>query len=327
MARMILTVFAVALTACGTPDERTAVDGSGLPSSDRPILFLENVVSTGNENDELFPALSPDETTLYFVRRVPDGIFTIYRSDYRGGVWSTPRIASFSGSWSDQEPAFSSDGDRLFFTSNRPIRGTEPIAGRDVWVVHRTDRGWSEPAHVGLPVSLPAPEAGSDNRFLGLARGPRMDGRGHLCFWADRPDDSFGHTDIYCSRETDSTFSEPENLGSPPNSEHYETGICFGPEHRYILFSRDCTDCDHAPGASDIYISLAEEGGWSEPRNLGTPVNSPAYDFAPVLSPSGRHLLFTSNRNVDGEGTGRQNIWIVDLTAVLSAVELDRNEK
>lgn len=284
------------------------------PSAASPTLLAPGVISTGNESDELFPALSPDSTTLYFVRRAPGGRFTIYVSNYLQGSWTAPRITSFSGTYADQEPSLSPDGQRLFFTSNRPIEGTEPIDGRDVWVVERTSDGWSEPRHVGPPVSWRPPVRGAENRFLGLARGPRVDRDGTLCFWADRPNDSYGHTDFYCSALVDGSFQEPQNLGSPPNSEHYETGLWIRTDRTLMFFSRDCADCDNALGAADLYVSRRSNGSWTEPENLGPAINSPAYDFAPVLSPSGRYLLFTSNRNVDGEGAGRQNIYVVDLS-------------
>lgn len=281
---------------------------------DGPRLFAPGVISTGDASDDLFPTFSPYGERLLFVRRLPGGVFTIYESRWQGGAWTEPVMASFSGRYTDQEPAFSPDGERVFFTSNRPVGEGEPIPGRDVWVVERRGAGWGPARHVGRPVSLPAPVPGSGNRFLGLARGPRETRDGRLCFWAERPDEGHGATDIYCSPRTDSGYAAPVNLGAPPNSQHFETGFFVHGER--IFFSRDCGDCPDGQGAADLYVSHRLGDGWSVPRNLGPEINSSAYDFAPVLHPDGRHLLFSSNRGTDQEETGRQNIYIVELASL-----------
>ncbi len=173
-------------------------------------LFAPGVISTGNENDELFPTFTPDGNTIYFVRRIQDGPFTIYYSKREGKKWSTPEIASFSGEYSDQEPFISPDGTKLFFTSNRPFKkGEAPIAGRDVWYVEQKQDTWGEPMHIGDPISLPPTTDENVSRFFGLARGPMVDAEGTLYFWAERPDDSFGLTDIYRSDHKDGRYQYP----------------------------------------------------------------------------------------------------------------------
>jgi hypothetical protein len=81
-------------------------------SADRPTLVAPGVIST-EEADDLHPTFTRDGRTLYFVRRVAGGRFTIMVSrlgdDER---WSEPRVAPFSGRHSGQERV----------TSIRPIR-------------------------------------------------------------------------------------------------------------------------------------------------------------------------------------------------------------
>ncbi len=40
--------------------------------------------------------------------------------ELRDHRWTSPRVLSFSGEYSDGDPAFTPDGKRLFFTSLRP---------------------------------------------------------------------------------------------------------------------------------------------------------------------------------------------------------------
>ncbi len=44
-------------------------------------------------------------------------------------LWSNPETAWFSGRFNDLEPAFSPDGQKLFFTSNRPLKDADSAKG------------------------------------------------------------------------------------------------------------------------------------------------------------------------------------------------------
>lgn len=288
--------------------------GSGLAQEVRPAgparLFAPGVISTA-ESDDLHIAFTPDGRTAYFVRRPPGGRFAIHVSHLDDdGVWSPPAVAPFSGRFSDQEPFVSPDGRRLHFTSDRPLEGTEPVGGRNAWVMDASAHGWSEPRRLEAPIRVERPDVDGLGRFWGQARGPVEAADGSLYFWAERPG-SLGHTDIYRARRTDDGWSEPQNLGSPISSERYETAAAVAPDGRWIVFGRD--EAEDGLGLGDLYLAYRTGSGWTRPRNLGPWVNSAAFDFSPRISADGRYLFFSSNRAVDGAGTGRQNIWYVEL--------------
>ena len=51
------------------------------------------------------------------------------------------------------------------------------------------------------------------------------------------------------------------------------------------------------PGLADMYVTFrSHEGKWSELLNMGAAVNSPGAETAPILSPDGRYLCYTSRR-------------------------------
>ena len=82
-----------------------------------PEVFAPGIVS--GPNHEAAPAFTPDGATLYFQRSTPRG-GTILVTQRRANGWSKPKIAPFSGVWSDIEPAMAPDGSFLIFVSNRP---------------------------------------------------------------------------------------------------------------------------------------------------------------------------------------------------------------
>ena len=45
-------------------------------------------------------------------------------------------------------------------------------------------------------------------------------------------------------------------------------------------------------GREDIFYSIREESGWSEPVNIGAPINTPAYEGFPSISADGKSLYF-----------------------------------
>ena len=54
-------------------------------------------------------------------------------------------------------------------------------------------------------------------------------------------------------------------------------------------------------GSCDLYYSVKEDGGWSEPANLGAPVNTKAWESQPALAANG-NLLFFASRREGGQG-------------------------
>src|SRR5215510_11778084 len=139
-----------------------APTGGAEPLSARtPTIFAPGVIS-GPAHDSA-PAFTPDGQTVYFGRSSRAGS-TILVSHLRNGRWSHPEIATFSGEWSDMEPAMSPDGSFLIFVSNRPANGAGkpldgffngkafPGQGGNLWRVDRVGDGWGKP--VRLPNSV-----------------------------------------------------------------------------------------------------------------------------------------------------------------------------
>jgi len=66
-------------------------------------------------------------------------------------------------------------------------------------------------------------------------------------------------------------------------------------------------------GSCDIWFSKRIEGGWSQPVNLGAPVNTPFWESQPSFSSDGRSLYFVSSRP---GGEGKKDIWKASLTGI-----------
>lgn len=99
------------------------------------------------------------------------------------------------------------------------------------------------------------------------------------------------------------------NMGSPPNSKHFESSQFISGDGHYLFFMR----CDNRSengwdqGGCDLFMAYTADSVWSTPENFGATINTPAYEGMPALSPDNRELYFVSNRE---GGYGGLDIWI-----------------
>ena len=111
-----------------------AADG-GYPSA----ALLDETATAAETN----PAISPDGTLLVFASDREGGIggADLYLRRYRGGTWSSPVNlgAAINSPLADFAPAFSPDGNYLFFTSERPGVAPAPASGRPPGDIYQID--------------------------------------------------------------------------------------------------------------------------------------------------------------------------------------------
>ena len=117
--------------------------------------------------------------------------------------------------------------------------------------------------------------------------------------------------DFYVSRKDSAGWQKALPLGPPINSPENEGAQCISADGRLLFF----TGCGRSDGlgSCDIYMSVRQKGIWSEPVNLGAPVNSSAWESQPSISADGHWLFFVSNRN---GGKGKMDIWRAEKIGV-----------
>jgi Tol biopolymer transport system component len=284
-------------------------------------VFFPGKISTGmNERDM---AVAPSGDALYYTIVGPGNVFSaiVYRT-LKNNKLSEPQVAGFSGRYSDLEPAFSPDGKKLFFASNRPLQGDGPPKDFDIWYVEQTAEGWSGPKNAGAAVNTSA-----DEFYPSVAR------NGNLYFTAAYKT-AIGKEDIFCSAWKDGAYQPPVNLGDSVNSKLYEFNAYIDADEKMIIFTAYGRSDDM--GRGDLYISYRlPNGQWSAAKNMGPAVNSAALDYCPALSPDGQYFYFTSERKggdfyfrkplnyaqllekTQGNGNGQGDIYRIKAAAVL----------
>ena len=114
--------------------------------------------------------------------------------------------------------------------------------------------------------------------------------------------------DFYISYYSDNEWQKAFNAGAPLNTRQNEGAQTLSSNGNYMFF----TACDRPGGlgSCDIYFSSFSEGKWTEPSNLGSPVNTSYWESQPSISADGKTLFFSSSRP---GGFGGKDLWFSKL--------------
>ena len=117
-------------------------------------LFAPGIISNDLCNRDV--AMNPNGKEMIFAVHTADFSFaSLIVSREVKGVWTKPEVMSFATDprYTYIEPAMSHDGQHLFFCSTLPKDGTDQPGDQDIWVVDRTEKGWSEPRSAGANIN------------------------------------------------------------------------------------------------------------------------------------------------------------------------------
>lgn len=287
-----------------------------------PVLFAQGVITT--KDDEFGGTFTPDGKTCYFSKSVLRFYLDIIcYSQFRDGKWQTPEVAPFSGQYRDFDPVLSPDGKKMVFTSNRPVKG-ELRSDYDIWMVEKKQSGeWSEPIHLDTTIN-----SKYDEHFASIASS------GTIYFSSNRPGalGGTGDADFYCSKLNNGHYIKAEHLLDSVSTPAYELDCLIAPDESFLLMGAYGRKDGY--GNFDIYISEKVNGKWTPSRNLGPKINSKFRDYSPRISPNGKYLFFTSEKdfsagssnagvsykelkqNFNGIFNGSGNIYQIELKAL-----------
>lgn len=245
-----------------------------------PVFFAPGEISDELGNRDM--AISPLGDEIFYTNQYRGGVFsTIMYSRKINGKWSKPEVASFCSRYNDLEPAFSSDGSKLFFASSRPV-SVDAQKDYDIWYVTKEKGVWGNANTVGSPVNTDRDE------FY-----PSISRTGNIYF--TREMDGQGEDIVVCmakGKGFDSAVSLPVI-----NSTGGEFNAFVDPDEQYILFTGYKRKGNL--GTGDLYISRKNESGlWGDPINLGSTINAGGLTYCPYVSPDKKYFFFTSSRGI-----------------------------
>lgn len=272
--------------------------------------------------------ISPDGSLLLYTIQGNQHLYSVivFQKRNKDLSWSEPAVAPFSGRFADLEPAFTSDGKKLFFSSNRPLTDGTEAKDYDIWYVEKTKTGWGEPKNVGTTVNT------TGNEFY-----PSVSITGNLYFTAEY-DHGVGKEDIFVSTFKDGAYQKSVPLDTAVNSKVWEFNAYVSPDEKMIFFTSYGRKGDL--GGGDLYISTKDSNGKWQPAKAVTLLNSNKLDYCPFVSFDQQAVFFTSSgrhgipKSFDrkmsyqdlmilakGPENGSENIYWVSLKAVLESLK------
>jgi outer membrane protein OmpA-like peptidoglycan-associated protein len=284
-------------------------------------VTIENLDQNINsEWPDYAPTISADESTMIFTTRRPDNNVNpslaedleyyeeILISKRENGKWQPARkIDELNSSFHDASVSLSPNGIEMFVYSDEN--------GGDIYETDlQADGTWSNPKRMNGFINSP---------YLENSAAISADDK-KLFFVSDRPD-GYGGTDIYVAlRNKRGEWMEVLNLGPTINTPRDEEDVFASANGQHLYFSSN----GHAGmGDLDIYRSEFDSATmkWSEPLNLGYPINSVENDIYFVMTGDEKYAYISSMR---AESKGEQDIYKVDLTnwKPVSRERLERKE-
>lgn len=249
-----------------------------------PALYKDTLVFTSNRSLTEWVGFAHSWTGKQFYR--------VYKSTGKDQNLSSPVL--FAGNkqtkYHDGPVCFNSYGTQIIMTRNNIDNGK---VGKDDKDVTRLKLYTSQNSNGEWGIDVPFPH-NSDS--YSCAHPSLSSDNKRLYFSSDMPGGEGGMDIWYCDWNGTS-WGNPVNAGKNVNTKGTEI-FPFIADDGSLYFA---SNAHPGMGGLDIHVSRMENGGFSKPENLGSPINSSDDDFGLVLQQGGNAGYFSSNRKAQGE--------------------------
>ncbi len=227
---------------------------------------------------QYFPVLTADQQELIFTRRVGGGPnededLVVSKKNSRGR-WMTPESISenINTHLNEGTCTISADGRRLIFTS---CTGRDGYGSCDLFESRRVGDAWTEPKNLGVGVN--------SNEWESQ---PSLSADGRTLYFVSDRRGGYGRRDIWVSTLNDQgTWTRARNVGKPINTPYDEISPFIHVNNRVLYFASNGLT---GFGGYDIFYAERDTGNvWSEPHNMGRPVNTHEDQFSLFITADG----------------------------------------
>lgn len=283
-----------------------------------PVPFEPVIVEgVSTVDDDYLPLISPDGSKAFYVRA--------YMKRPLGSIYHEQFVEEFTVAYSlDKEGIKFTDGEAMphpFNQGQNQGAATITIDNRKMYiaicefvsrdyescnihVTRRINNSWTDFQQLGPNIN---------GRFTWESQ-PSISADGRTLYFSSIRetntdfDPNFPNSDIYYSvKDDDGNWGPAKNMGTVINTPGNEKTPFIHSDSQTLYFA---SDGHPGLGGYDIFYSQYREGEWSEPKNIGYPINTAYDDLGLIVSTSGEKAYFASNKL---KGLGGWDIYAFDL--------------
>ncbi len=284
-----------------------AYEAQELITAERKVE-INNLGSTINTDaQESVPVLMPDKSGMFYTSRRADNVSQqkdhlgsyfqdVFFARMKGGSWDKPRnCEEINTKLHDAAVSLSYDGAKFLFFKTNP----KNIIQGDLYEADCDSLG-------NLSNVKILPE-GINSKHIESSACLSTDG--NMIFFSSNRPGGYGGFDLYYARKLPTgDWGREINMGPLINTEGNEDAPFFHVDDMTLYFS---SDGRIGIGGFDIFkAKLSEDGSWTQPENIGYPINSLGHDLYYRLSANSQQAFFSSDRE---GGLGADDIYVVNI--------------
>lgn len=275
---------------------------------EKPVPFMATNMgpNINTEFDDYWPSITADESLFSITvklnkregesswgKAVQEDIYVDKKSP--DGTWPKTQKAGNCINTIHNEGAqsFSLDGRYMFFVA---CDRQGAYGSCDIYYAVREGNGWSRAYIPGSPLNTKFWESN-----------PCLSPTGDKLYFVSTRPGGVGKSDIWTvdvaiGNDGLLSFSNPKNLGPKVNTAEDEMSPFIHADNQTLFFSSKGRP---GLGNHDIYVTYKDEkGGWTEPQNIGYPLNTCKDEIGFVVNAYGDKAYFSSNGQ-EKNGRGR----------------------
>ncbi|MDT8886879.1 OmpA family protein [Aquirufa sp. LEPPI-3A] len=195
-------------------------------------------------------------------------------------------------------PVVSPDGKKLYFTRWKHPDNLGANKNQDIWVANLNDKQQWDKASL-----FPSPINNDENNAV---CGISPNGKTMLLNNVYGKDGQMekGVSLSFLLRTGEWSFPKPIRIQNFKNKSEYSE-YTLAPNGKVLLMTTETKD---SYGGKDIYVSfLKADDTWTEPKNIGSSVNTGESESTPFIAPDGQTMYFSSSGHV---GYGNNDIFL-----------------
>jgi outer membrane protein OmpA-like peptidoglycan-associated protein/tetratricopeptide (TPR) repeat protein len=287
---------------------------------ENPVPFVpKKVGGVSSESDEYFPMISPDNDLLFFSRKVDrtnlGDIATNIREEFTISERGATDVLYSAGSPLPQpfnNGTFYNYGTASLSVDNREMIicacKVEKVYNKDylncdLYTTSYTRSGRGGNDFKWTPLVNMGPKINTSD---GWEAQPSLSADGKLLFFATLRKGSRDNDIYYSEKQADGTWGVAKPF-DVVNTAAKDKSPFFHQDGETLYFVSTSTKARKGLGGLDIFYIRKEGDKWTEPKNIGYPINSPQDELGLFVSTNGKVAYFSSAKD------GDWNIYAFDL--------------